>query len=81
MKSHSYRSPGKLLLTLFYTTMITFWYQQRFGIALDTQREGGHKVPPHLTIHKGELGAAQPAAPHVPRERAIDAQRRRLLLA
>ena len=38
-------------------------------------------MPPHLTIHKGELGAAQPAAPHVPRERAIDAQRRRLLLA
>eukprot|EP00964_Phaeocystis_antarctica_P012408 scaffold6843_cov66-Phaeocystis_antarctica.AAC.4 len=46
-----------------------------------TQREGGHQVPPYLTVHKGELGAAQPAAPYVPRERTIDAQRRRLLLA
>ena len=44
-----------------------------------TQREGGHQVPPHLAVHKGELGAVETAAPHVPRERTVEAQRRRLL--
>ena len=78
MKSHSHGSPDSLTfpLRLYYDYAST-----AIRYRTSTQRERRHQVPPHLTIDKGELGAAQPAAPHVPRERTIDAQRRRLLLA
>jgi len=44
------------------------------------QRQGGDQMAPHLAIHESELGAPQPSAPQVPRERGVCAQRRRLLL-
>ena len=42
-------------------------------------RANPNQMAAHLAIHEGELGASQPAAPQVPRERGVCAQRRRLL--
>ena len=62
-----------------YTQLCRFRLSTAIRYRTNTQREGGHQVPPHLAIHEGELRTAQPTAPHLPRERAVDAQRRRLL--